>query len=211
MPAPEREPFFTLRNNKQNAVVGIRFNKPDGFTKSFWLELLQKQTECDGKRILALISASQNKKSNVRTINLREEMQGLSQEKRNDFLSDLAEQIAQSMKVLLIETGEEKFIPIDNQLPALNPEKYLLEIGKDSISEAFMTQQLSEEELEGLLKKLDKDRGPKTITVQNGWNSISVFRIDPTADEELIETARRSDWIIIDHDIFSRREYLNDL
>jgi hypothetical protein len=45
--------------------------------------------------------------------------------------------------------------------PSLDPGKYLLIIGERSITETFMTQQLSGAEYQSLLKKLDADMGPK--------------------------------------------------
>lgn len=98
----------------------------------------------------------------------------------------------------------------NNKLPALNPKKYSVSFGEDTITETFMAQQLSEEELERLLEQLAEDRGPKMITIQNDWGSTTVGDIDPAMDEELTEAAKRSDWIIIDHHVFSKRNRLSD-
>lgn len=106
-------PFSLLENSKQDAVIGIDYTNPNLFKKSYWAELLQKQVDCALERTLVLIFTPQGKRSKTKSFNLREEIQNLPEEKREGFLSDVLEQIAQSMKVLLIETGEEKFIPIE--------------------------------------------------------------------------------------------------
>lgn len=96
----------------------------------------------------------------------------------------------------------------NNKPPALNPKTYSVQFGEDSITETFKTQELSEKELERLLEQLAEDRGSKMITIQNDWGSTTVGSIDPTMDDELIETAKRSDRIIIDHHVLSQKKSL---
>ncbi|MBI2613243.1 MAG: hypothetical protein HYW62_00505 [Candidatus Levybacteria bacterium] len=119
MPSPES--LFTLANNNRDAVMGINHTKPDRFGESYWRELLQWQIDSDGERTLILIDGRPDgRRGEIKTFeNLRRQVQGLSEEERDNFLSGIIEQIKQAKQVLLIEADEEKYIPIFEQEPHL--------------------------------------------------------------------------------------------
>lgn len=118
MPSPEQASFFILKNDKQDSVVGISHNNPSVPRQSYWLELLQKQINNDGKRQLILLIAYTDKTGETKTFeDLRGLIQNLSEEECDHFLFGIIEQIYQAKQVLLIETNEEKYIPINENRP----------------------------------------------------------------------------------------------
>lgn len=110
MPSPEREPFFMLENNRQDTIIGIVYTKPDMFKESYWIGLLKNQIDCDGKRQLTLLGTE------VKTFeDLRNQVQGLSESQRDDFLSGILKQISKATRIILMEKDEKKDMPKSEQ------------------------------------------------------------------------------------------------
>lgn len=116
---PERKPSFSiLETSKRDAVIGIDYANPDKLNKKYWKELLQRQVDCNGKRELTLTTMHSGKRSKVKIFkDLRRKMQGLPEEERNNSLSRIIVEILQAKQVLLIETNEKSYIPIDGNGP----------------------------------------------------------------------------------------------
>lgn len=189
--------YYRTLANGEEASCGVSL-EPRRISSKTAIKVIMDEGDKPGTKITLLVNTQEGQKS----YEYFYEDLGKSPEERKQYFQVLVSTSVDWFDKIIVfhpASSNDNNEPSAFNPPALNPGKYSLKIGKDSIIETFMTQQLSEEELERLLEKQAEDMGTKTITVQNDWGNVIVGDIDPTTDDELIETVRRSDRIIIEH------------
>lgn len=189
-------PYYKELPNGGEAPCGMRIDLSRVSREEAFEVIISEGTK-PGAKIIEFVD------SDPQPHELNYEGLGKTPKERKRFFRKSVEQGIECLeKVIILHPPS----PDDNAKTEISkPEKYFFLPEEEGITEIFATQKLSKEEIERLLEKLFEDAGHKTITILNRWdNGLPVYSIDP-ADEELIDLLKRSDVVIVQHDVIQDR------